>query len=374
MPQASRVAVGPAEADLGSLASSSRSALIDVLTVPPSNAMYQVLARKWRPQRFDEVVGQQAVTRTLRNAIESGRIHQAFVFAGPRGVGKTTTARLLARALNCVHGPTADPCGACDACTEIAQGRDMDVLEIDAATHTGVDNVREVIIEGLAITPVRDRYKIFIIDEVHQLSNASFNALLKSIEEPPPHVVFVMATTEAQKIPDTILSRAQVFEFRTIGVATIGSQLRKIADAEGLTIPDEALVLVARAAEGSMRDAQSALDQVIAFAGTTITLDDVSTVLGLVGRDLLFDVATAVADEDAAAAFALAGRAVEAGHDLKLVCRELARLVRDLLLLAVDPARIDDPDPVDRRAAAPDCRCRNDRHPGCGTDVDRAVG
>ncbi len=304
--------------------------------------MYQVLARKWRPQRFDDVVGQQAVTRTLRNAIESGRIHQAFVFAGPRGVGKTTTARLLARALNCIHGPTADPCGTCDACTEIAQGRDMDVLEIDAATHTGVDNVREVIIEGLAITPVRDRYKIFIIDEVHQLSNASFNALLKSIEEPPPHVVFVMATTEAQKIPDTILSRAQVFEFRTIGVGGISGQLRKIADAEGLTIPDEALVLVARAAEGSMRDAQSALDQVIAFAGTTITIDDVSTVLGLVGRDLLFDLVTAVADEDAAAAFALAGRAVEGGHDLKVVCRELARLVRDLLLLAVDPARIDD--------------------------------
>jgi DNA polymerase III subunit gamma/tau len=306
--------------------------------------MYQVLARKWRPQRFDEVVGQQAVTRTLRNAIASGRIHHAFVFAGPRGVGKTTTARLLARALNCVNGPTADPCGVCDACTEIAQGRDMDVLEIDAATHTGVDNVREVIIEGLAITPVRDRYKIFIIDEVHQLSSASFNALLKSIEEPPPHVVFIMATTEAQKIPDTILSRAQVFEFRTIGVGGISGQLRKIADAEGLTVADEALVLIARAAEGSMRDAQSALDQIIAFAGTTITVEDVSTVLGLVGRDLLFDLTAAVADEDAAAAFALAGRAVEGGHDLKIVCRELARLVRDLLLLSVDPARIDDPE------------------------------
>jgi DNA polymerase-3 subunit gamma/tau len=305
---------------------------------------YQVIARKWRPQRFDDVVGQQAVTRTLRNALVSGRLAQAFVFAGPRGVGKTTTARILARALNCVNGPTADPCGVCDACTEIAQGRDMDVLEIDAATHTQVDNVREVIIGGLAITPVRDRYKIFIIDEVHQLSSHSFNALLKSIEEPPPHVVFIMATTEAQKIPDTILSRAQVFEFRTIGVGGISGQLRKIADAEGLSVPDEALVLIARAAEGSMRDGQSALDQVIAFAGTTITLEDVSTVLGLVGRDLLFDLATAVADEDAAAAFALAGRAVEGGHDLKLVCRELARLVRDLLLLSVDPARIDDPE------------------------------
>ena len=304
--------------------------------------MYQVLARKWRPQRFDDVVGQQAVTRTLRNALASGRIHQAFVFAGPRGVGKTTTARLLARAHNCVNGPTPDPCGTCDACVEIAQGRDMDVLEIDAATHTQVDNIREVIISGLGIAPARDRYKVFIIDEVHQLSNHSFNALLKSVEEPPPHVVFIMATTEAQKIPETILSRAQVFEFRAIGVGAIAAQLRTIADAEGLTVSDEALLLVARAAEGSMRDSQSALDQVIAFAGTTITTEDVSSVLGLVGRDLHFDMLAAVADEDAAAAFALAGRAVEAGYDLKLVCRELSRVVRDLLLVAVDPSRLQD--------------------------------
>src|SRR5499427_6914539 len=164
---------------------------------------YQVIARKWRPQKFDDVVGQQAVTRTLRNALTSRRLAQAFVFAGPRGVGKTTTARILARALNCVNGPTADPCGVCEACVEIAEGRDIDVLEIDAASHTGVDNVREVIIAGLSIAPVRGRYKVFIIDEVHQLSNASFNALLKSIEEPPAHVVFIMATTELHKIPDT---------------------------------------------------------------------------------------------------------------------------------------------------------------------------
>src|SRR5262247_3059313 len=200
---------------------------------------YQVLARKWRPQRFDDVIGQQAVTRTLRNAIASGRIAQAFVFAGQRGSGKTTTARILARALNCVKGPTADPCGVCDACLEIAEGRDIDVLEIDAATHTQVDNVREVIIAGLGILPVRNRYKVFIIDEVHQLSNASFNALLKSIEEPPPHVVFMMATTEIDKIPETVLSRSQVFELRTISPRAIAEQLRRICDAEQIVVDDE---------------------------------------------------------------------------------------------------------------------------------------
>ncbi|HEY7290191.1 MAG TPA: DNA polymerase III subunit gamma/tau [Vicinamibacterales bacterium] len=303
---------------------------------------YQVIARKWRPQKFDDVVGQQAVTRTLRNALASGRLAQAFVFAGPRGVGKTTSARILARALNCVNGPTPDPCGVCDACVEIAEGRDIDVLEIDAATHTQVDNVREVIISGLAIAPVRNRFKIFIIDEVHQLSNSSFNALLKSIEEPPPHVVFMMATTEVDKIPETVLSRSQVYEFRTIGTKAIAAQLRKIADAEHITVNDDVLYLIARDAEGSMRDAQSKLDQVLAFTGTTITMDDVATVLGLVGRDLLLDAMTAVADENPVGAFAVAARAVELGYDMRAVCRELGRLVRDSLILSVDPSRLSD--------------------------------
>jgi DNA polymerase III subunit gamma/tau len=303
---------------------------------------YQVIARKWRPQKFDHVVGQQAVTRTLRNALASGRLAQAFVFAGPRGVGKTTTARILARALSCVNGPTADPCGECDACREIAEGRDIDVLEIDAATHTQVDNVREVIIAGLSIAPVRNRYKVFIIDEVHQLSNASFNALLKSIEEPPPHVVFMMATTELEKIPETVLSRSQVYEFRTISTKVIAEQLRKIVDQEGISVGEESLQLIARDAEGSMRDAQSKLDQVIAFTGKTITGEDVATVLGLVGRDLLLDTLQAVADEDAPASFALAARAVEMGYDLRAVCRELSRVVRDLLVVNVDATRIND--------------------------------
>jgi DNA polymerase-3 subunit gamma/tau len=305
---------------------------------------YQVIARKWRPQRFDDVIGQQAVTRTLKNALASGRLAQAFVFAGPRGVGKTTTARILARALNCEKGPTGEPCGVCEACVEIAEGRDIDVLEIDAATHTGVDNVREVIIAGLSIMPVRNRYKVFIIDEVHQLSTPSFNALLKSIEEPPPHVVFMMATTELDKIPETVLSRSQVYEFRTIGTRAIAEQLRTIANAEGITVGDESLLLIARDAEGSMRDAQSKLDQVLAFTGTTIGAEDVATVLGLVGRDLLLNTLSAVADEDAVAAFALAGHAVEMGYDLRLVCRELSRVVRDLLVLSVDPSRASDPE------------------------------
>ena len=300
---------------------------------------YQVLARKWRPQTFDEVVGQPAVTRTLRNAIAGNRIAHAFVFAGQRGSGKTTTARILARALNCVNGPTVDPCGECDACVEIAQGRDMDVLEIDAASHTQVENIREVVLSGLAMAPARNRYKVFIIDEVHQLSGHSFNALLKSIEEPPAHVVFIMATTELHKIPDTILSRSQVFEFRAFPARTIVEHLKRMVKEEGIDVPDAALALIARAAEGSMRDAQSALDQVMAFAGTTISVDDVSTVLGLVGRDLLFELIESVLAEDGPRAFALADRAVESGHDLRLVIRELTKVVRDLMMVLVDPSR-----------------------------------
>ena len=305
---------------------------------------YQVLARKWRPQRFDDVIGQRGVTQTLRNAIAAKRIAQSFVFAGPRGVGKTTTARILARGLNCVEGPTSEPCGQCDACVEIAAGRDMDVIEIDAATNTQVDKVREVIIAGLGMRPARDRFKIFIIDEVHRLSPQSFDALLKSIEEPPPHVVFMMATTEIDKVPATIQSRSQVFELKMIGVKQIADQLRRICDAEGIQIDDDALMLVARAGDGSMRDAQSALDQIIAFAGATIGPDDVTSVLGLVRRDVLLDIADAVTQEDAAAVFGLAGRAVESGYELRSVIRELARLTRDLMVVKIDPSRADDPE------------------------------
>jgi DNA polymerase-3 subunit gamma/tau len=305
---------------------------------------YQVLARKWRPQRFDDVIGQRGVTQTLRNAIAANRIAQSFVFSGPRGVGKTTTARILARGLNCIKGPTADPCGECEACVEIAQGRDMDVVEIDAATNTQVDKVRDVIISGLGVRPARDRYKIFIIDEVHRLSAQSFDALLKSIEEPPPHVVFMMATTEIDKVPATIQSRSQVFELKTIGVKPIADQLRTICRAEEIDIDEDALMLVARAGDGSMRDAQSALDQVIAFAGGKVSAEDVTTVLGLVRRDLLLDIVEAVAREDAGAVFALAGQAVESGYELRSVVRELARVTRDLMVVRIDASRTADPE------------------------------
>jgi DNA polymerase-3 subunit gamma/tau len=302
------------------------------------------LARKWRPQKFEDVIGQRGVVETLRNAIGSGRLAQSFIFAGPRGVGKTTTARILARALNCVNGPTADPCGECDSCREIAEGRDVDVLEIDGATYTGVDAVREVIVEPLSIAPMRNRYKIFIIDEVHRLSKNAFDALLKSVEEPPPYVKFMMATTELDSVPLTIQSRSQVFELKALPFSSIREQLRGVTAREGVTIDDAALALVARAAEGSMRDALSALDQVLAFTSQDVTAVDVSTVLGLVGRDVQFDVAEAVAREESSAVFTLAGSIVEAGFDLRTVCRELARLMRDLMVVRIDPSRLADPE------------------------------
>jgi DNA polymerase-3 subunit gamma/tau len=302
------------------------------------------LARKWRPQRFEDVIGQRGVVLTLKNAISSGRLAQAFIFAGPRGVGKTTTARILARALNCEKGPTGEPCGKCDACREIAEGRDVDVLEIDAATHTGVDAVREVIVEPLAMAPMRDRFKIFIIDEVHRLSKQAFDALLKSIEEPPPYVKFMMATTELHAVPATIQSRSQVFELKALPFSSIRDQLKTVTSSEKVTIEDGALALIARSAEGSMRDALSALDQVLAFTSDKVTVGDVSTVLGLIGRDVQFDIAETVAREDVAAAFTLAGVVVEGGFDLRVVCRELARMVRDLLVVRIDPARLEDPE------------------------------
>ena len=303
---------------------------------------YQVIARKWRPQTFDEVTGQEPITRTLRNAIEHQRLHHAYLFSGARGVGKTTTARLLAKALNCHKAtqPTPTPCRSddpdqCPSCREITESRSIDVQEIDAASNTGVDNVREAIIATVGIAPARDRYKVFIIDEVHMLSGPAFNALLKTLEEPPPRVVFIMATTERHKVPETILSRCQQFEFRTIATAKILERLKLIAKAEKISIPDDALREIARTGEGSMRDAQSALDQVISFAGDKIKKEDVEMALGVAGADILKRIIDSIANNKPAEAIASVDDIVMRGHDLRNFCRDLLAHFRDLLVTKV---------------------------------------
>lgn len=311
---------------------------------------YQVIARKWRPQKFEDVTGQEILTRTLQNSIAHDRLHHAYLFSGARGVGKTTTARLVARALNChkVDKPTPTPCApiddqACASCREIAEGRSMDVLEIDAASNTGVDNVRDVIINSVAVAPARDRYKVFIIDEVHMLSASAFNALLKTIEEPPPRVVFIMATTDQHKVPDTITSRCQLFEFRTIATAKIAERLKLIAKAEKISISDEAVREIARAGDGSMRDAQSAFDQVISFAGEKIKPEDVEKALGIAGAEVLARVIHGIAENKPAEALAIVDDLVMRGHNLRNFCRDVLGHLRDLLVVKVsgDPKLLD---------------------------------
>ncbi|HEU4388890.1 MAG TPA: DNA polymerase III subunit gamma/tau, partial [Blastocatellia bacterium] len=295
----------------------------------------QVIARRFRPQTFAEVVGQEAITRTLTNAIETERLHHAYLFAGARGVGKTTTARILAKALNCVTGITTSPCGVCPSCSEIANSASIDVMEIDAASNTGVENVREAIIATVAIAPARDRFKIFIIDEVHQLSSAAFNALLKTLEEPPPRVLFVLATTEMHKVPETILSRCQVFEFRTIPSRQIYAQLKRIGSELGIEISESALLGLARAGEGSMRDAESALDQVLSFAGKVVTEEDVSAALGLVGFETLNTITRAIRDEDSGAILRIVDSVVSRGYDLRNLCRQMMTHFRALLVIKI---------------------------------------
>ena len=300
---------------------------------------YQVIARKWRPQTFEEVTGQEAITRTLRNAVEHDRLHHAYLFSGARGVGKTTTARLLAKALNCHKSdkPTAFPCSmndptACASCREIAEGRSIDVLEFDAASHTKVEEIRDIILESININPARDRYKIFIIDEVHMLSTSSFNALLKTLEEPPPRVAFIMATTELHKVPDTILSRCQEFEFRTIPSQKIYERLKIIAEAEKIDVSVDALREIARSGEGSMRDAQSNFDQVISFSGEKIESKDVVIALGLAGAEMLVKTAKAIAENKPAEVLMVVDDLIGRGQDLRNFCRDLLSFFRDLLI------------------------------------------
>ncbi len=301
---------------------------------------YQVIARKWRPQTFEEVTGQEAITRTLRNAIEHERLHHAYIFSGSRGVGKTTTARLLAKALNChkTTKPNPKPCDfgetdACVSCKEISESRSIDVFEFDAASHTGVDDIRELILESININPARDRYKIFIIDEVHMLSNSSFNALLKTLEEPPPRVEFIMATTELHKLPDTILSRCQEFEFRSIPLSKIYERLKLIANAEKIDISDEALKEIARSGEGSMRDAQSNFDQVISFSGDKIGTEEVVSALGIASAEMLTKTLNAIAENKPAEVLQVVDELVSRGQDLRNFCRDLLSFFRDLLIV-----------------------------------------
>lgn len=303
---------------------------------------YQVIARKWRPQVFEDVIGQEVVTQTLRNAIEYDRLHHAYLFSGARGVGKTTTARILAKALNCHKSdkPTLTPCRSddpdiCPSCLEIAESRSMDVLEIDAASHTGIDDVRETILNSIDFNPARDRYRVFIVDEVHQLSKPAFNALLKTLEEPPSNVVFVMATTELHKVPETITSRCQQFEFRTISIQKIFDRLKFIAEAEKIDISDEGLRELARSGAGSMRDAQSNFDQVISFSGEKIEAADVTSALGFAGVDVLRKTIDSIAGRDKRAALAVVDDLISRGHDLRNFCRDLLGAFRDLLVFKV---------------------------------------
>lgn len=298
---------------------------------------YQVSARKYRPGTFQDLIGQPHVVQTLVNAITSNRIAHAFLFSGTRGVGKTTVARILAKALNCERGPIATPCDVCPSCLEIAQGTSVDVIEIDGASNTGVDDVREIR-ENVKFSPFRGHYRIYIIDEVHMLSNSAFNALLKTLEEPPAHVVFIFATTEIHKIPATILSRCQHYNFRRIPKGEIAQRLRHIADHEGITVEDRSLTAIARASEGSMRDALSILDQTVAFSGKTIHHSDLETLLGSVPREHVRGMITAIINQDSPAALGIVAQLLDQGHDIRAYCAELVEHVRNLLVAAVVPS------------------------------------
>lgn len=292
---------------------------------------YRVFARKYRPQTFDEVVGQEHITRTLQNAVAANRLAQAYLFVGPRGIGKTSTARILAKALNCVEGPTTTPCGVCDACREITEGRSLDVIEIDGASNNGVENIRDLR-DNAAYAPARGPFKIYLIDEVHMLSTGAFNALLKTLEEPPPHVKFIFATTEAQKLPATITSRCQRFDLRRIPAKAIAKHLGFIAGKEQIDLDPAAADAIARGAEGGLRDAESMLDQMVAFCGSRIAAADVMDVFGFTAMETVTALAERIFDHDATGALAIVSEQSEAGKDISRLTAELISHLRDLLI------------------------------------------
>jgi DNA polymerase III subunit gamma/tau len=295
---------------------------------------YQVIARKWRPQTFAEVVGQEHVTRTLQNAIRAGRVAHAYIFSGVRGVGKTTTARVLAKALNCLKGPAAEPCNECERCREIAAGASLDVLEIDAASNRGIDQIRELR-EMVRYAPATGRYKVVILDEAHQLTEEASNALLKTLEEPPERVIFVLATTAPESLPETIRSRAQHFHFRSLSFAEIAEALERVAHAEGLEIEPGAVAVLARCAEGSLRDGLSLLEQAIAYCDKTITDREVRELLGVVSEEALDQMVEAIASSSTEGALALVHRIILSGENLESFCREAIRHIRNLLVVRV---------------------------------------
>jgi DNA polymerase-3 subunit gamma/tau len=292
---------------------------------------YLVFARKWRPKDFDEIIGQEHVTVTLKNAISLGRVAHAYLFAGPRGIGKTTCARILAKSLNCDKGPTIAPCNRCSSCLEIDEGRSMDCIEIDGASNTGVDNIRQLR-ENVKFSPTRGKYKIYIIDEVHMLSDAAFNALLKTLEEPPAHVKFVFATTHPHKLPSTVLSRCQRFDFRRISVSEVIQKLKKISQKEQIKIDDDALFSIAHAAEGSMRDAESILDQLVSFVKDKVTASDVNSALGLIDLDSLFGITQRIIEKDPPGALKIIDRLISEGKDPLQFLNRLIGHVRNIMV------------------------------------------
>jgi DNA polymerase-3 subunit gamma/tau len=301
---------------------------------------YQVLARKWRPGTFAEMVGQQHVLQALVNALESGRLHHAYLFTGTRGVGKTTVARILAKCLNCDTGITAAPCGECGACAEIAEGRSVDLIEVDAASKTKVEDTRELL-ENVQYTPTRARYKIYLIDEVHMLSNHSFNALLKTLEEPPPHAMFLLATTDPQKLPATVLSRCLQFNLKNMQPEQIVSHLQHILAAESITAEPEALALIARAADGSMRDALSLTDQAIAYGEGRLQGAEVAEMLGTVDRGRVLDLVAAILEEDAAAVLQLVANIAEHAPDYVSTLDELSSILHQMTVAQMVPGALD---------------------------------
>ncbi len=326
---------------------------------------YQVLARKWRPQVFEDVVGQGHITRTLQNAIVTNRLAHAFLFSGPRGVGKTTTARILAKALNCKEGPTPTPCGKCDPCIETTAGTSVDVIEIDGASNRGIEHIRELR-EAVKYAPVGGKNKVYVIDEVHMLTNEAFNALLKTLEEPPPHVIFIFATTEPQKIPATIHSRCQRYGFKRISLNEIIAKLREITNKEGIKISDQGLGMIGRAAEGSMRDSQSLLDQAVSYSGMEIKDEDLQTILGVVSQEILKKFTDSLLAKDTSSLLKHIDALLEQGQDMRQFLSGVVEHIRNLIVtkMAQDPGQIIELPAADIEVA---------KQQAAGTDTERLL-